>query len=55
LMVSYFLTRLRLRPTRHGRRGSWAVARKRGLRSRETGGIVTIAPGMMTGKRSDGR
>ena len=25
------------------------------LRSRETGGIGTIAPGMMTGKRSDGR
>ena len=26
-----------------------------GLRSRETGGIARIAPGMMTGKRSDGR
>jgi hypothetical protein len=25
------------------------------LRSRGTGGIVRIAPGMMTGKRSDGR
>ena len=25
------------------------------LRSRETGGIGRIAPGMMTGKRSDGR
>jgi hypothetical protein len=28
---------------------------KEELRSRETGGIGRIAPGMMTGKRSDGR
>jgi hypothetical protein len=29
--------------------------RQEELRSRGTGGIVRIAPGMMTGERSDGR
>ena len=49
------LTRLRLRPTGHGR-GVQAVGRlTKGLRSRATGGIEGIAPGMMTVKRSDGR